>query len=1081
MRDGELVGVTGSVGSGKTTLLHALLGELPQRICVEGRVTWRASSNSSSSSSSSSNADRKIAYVPQKPFITSATLRENVLFGSPFVPDLYATVIASCGLTHDIALMEAGDATRIGDRGVNLSGGQRQRVAVARAAYRAAREVHDDDDKERAGVYKRRAPLSLVVMDDSLSACDAAVASLIFDRCLNTLLRHHPRVLVTHSSRFLPLCDTVAELKEGELSVCSGSQYLELIQELTKSSLAAAEQGERKEAAESRRGGETDQHDAKCSTPEAVAPAVPADASDISGASNEDAPATPVALQQDAMVAVVDTAVMVDVEIDATLSARDTTVVAIQADGANTDGGRSSDGKQQRGGCCRCGSGRTCWLIQHIVTGIGGRCYGTACFLLLVSDILVIEASVALLSLWVEDPLETNFKAWHYGVAYYVCVVVYWGTGFIRHQLFVCGSDAALGRLHASTVQSLLGAEYTFFASNEATPGAGGGGDVSKGKEQKEDDEDDVDTTSSSSSSSSTSAVNSMGTILDLFTNKTQTIENDVLVSTEMLGLGLGFASFAVVSCTGFVPWLAIPFVIGISVIVALFWSTNTAVQSVSLIEARRRVPLLDHVQESLAGLTTVRAFGETPTFATRFEARLDAHTQSVFSTQAVQSWFALRCNLLGGFFYTSVAACLLGRTQSPGVAGFLLVNACFAVTMIFNIVENKAALEVVGDARDLMRKYASLPQEQLVTNDHADGGGDGNVDKERGQGGEGGTGATGDATHSRTVVCPWDRGEGNGGAFTVELDNVSMRYERNIASSAIIAGTASATTTVPSIATPLVLRGVSFTLAAGESVGVVGRTGAGKSSLINVITRLVPSCGGRILFNGVNTDGFPLHTVRGAVTVISQESILFHGSLRLNLDPFSKHNDADLERVLRMVDPEGRHFIEKQGKGRGQAKEEGEGEGKGIGGSVVGVPGGRAGFSAGGVRREGQRGLDGLDGQIDEGGSNLSTGQVQLLCIARAMLRRPRLVLVDEATAALDEETDDVVQAALHRVFGGGEGGKTTMLHIAHRLRSIAQCDRVLVMDQGRLVEEGPPATLLRNPASRFAKMAEAQGGLGM
>ena len=145
------------------------------------------------------------------------------------------------------------------------------------------------------------------------------------------------------------------------------------------------------------------------------------------------------------------------------------------------------------------------------------------------------------------------------------------------------------------------------------------------------------------------------------------------------------------------------------------------------------------------------------------------------------------------------------------------------------------------------------------------------------------------------------------------------------------------------------------------------------------------------------------------------------------------------------------------------------------------GVPGGRAGFSAGGVRREGQRGLDGLDGQIDEGGSNLSTGQVQLLCIARAMLQRPRLVLVDEATAALDEETDDVVQAALHRVFGGGQGGKTTMLHIAHRLRSIAQCDRVLVMDQGHLVEEGPPATLLRDPTSRFAKMAEAQGGLGM
>ncbi|CAG9579293.1 putative ATP-binding cassette protein subfamily C,member 5 [Leishmania major strain Friedlin] len=220
----------------------------------------------------------------------------------------------------------------------------------------------------------------------------------------------------------------------------------------------------------------------------------------------------------------------------------------------------------------------------------------------------------------------------------------------------------------------------------------------------------------------------------------------------------------------------------------------------------------------------------------------------------------------------------------------------------------------------------------------------------------------------------------------------------------------------------PLVLRDVCFAVAPGQKVGVVGRTGSGKSTLLLAFLRLVEVCGGRMLVCGRDARDYGVRELRGLFSMIPQDPLLFDGTVRSNVDPFGRCGDAAVWRALRQVGMEERV--------RGEA--------------------------------------GGLDGRVQEGGANYSVGQRQLLCLARALLKRgSAFLLMDEATANVDPALDRQIQRTVQHTFRD-----YTVVTIAHRLHTVAACDVIFVMDQGRVLEFGSPRELVERQGSAFGAL---------
>jgi ABC-type multidrug transport system fused ATPase/permease subunit len=228
----------------------------------------------------------------------------------------------------------------------------------------------------------------------------------------------------------------------------------------------------------------------------------------------------------------------------------------------------------------------------------------------------------------------------------------------------------------------------------------------------------------------------------------------------------------------------------------------------------------------------------------------------------------------------------------------------------------------------------------------------------------------------------------------------------------------------------PLCLNEVVVNIKGGDRVGVVGRTGAGKSSLTLALFRILEAAAGRILIDGIDISTIGLRDLRSVVSIIPQDPQLFEGSIRNNIDPTNQASDADIWAAL-----EHAHLKD----------------------HIVNNMGGS------------------LDAEVAEGGSNLSAGQRQLVCFARALLRRTKILVLDEATSSIDLETDDAVQ----QILRGPDFKGVTTITIAHRINTIMDSDMVLVMDTGRVAEYDAPQALLANPDSLFAALVH-EAGLG-
>jgi ABC-type multidrug transport system fused ATPase/permease subunit len=441
--------------------------------------------------------------------------------------------------------------------------------------------------------------------------------------------------------------------------------------------------------------------------------------------------------------------------------------------------------------------------------------------------------------------------------------------------------------------------------------------------------------------------------------------------------------------------WSSYYFLAMLAPLVILYITVQTLFRKTSRelkrLEGVTRSPIFSAYQEALAGLDTIRAFDVSKQFDRANARRTDLNTSTYLHFQMASRWLALRLDFLGVATFCSVAAFALflplPEEQLP-VVGLALVYALQITGLLQWTVRTFIETENNMTAVERLEHYRSgIPKERLG----------------------GFVRRNDDGKTPLTVSEDWPQ---HGG---VVIKDLRMRYRPGL---------------------PLVLRGVTMTIRPQEKVGIVGRTGSGKSSIVQALFRIVESewdgsDGGDgnnegktknelspsfpksvIEIDGVDIARIPLHTLRSKMSVIPQDPVLFSGDIRKNLDPFAQHDDAELWKVLGLVELE--PFV---------------------------------------------RGLTGqLYHHVADSGENFSSGQRQLVCFARALLRKSKIIVMDEATASVDSETDRKLQEMIRTRFVG-----QTVICIAHRLETILDCDRVCVLDQGRVIEYAPVAELLR------------------
>ncbi|XP_075738556.1 ATP-binding cassette sub-family C member 3 isoform X2 [Rhipicephalus microplus] len=385
-------------------------------------------------------------------------------------------------------------------------------------------------------------------------------------------------------------------------------------------------------------------------------------------------------------------------------------------------------------------------------------------------------------------------------------------------------------------------------------------------------------------------------------------------------------------------------------------------------LESISRSPIYVHFSETVSGSSSIRAYGAGERFVARSNELTDINHSSFFPSIAASRWLSIRLEFLGYsiVFIAALLAVLTRETLSPGLAG-LSVSYALTVTSTLNmLVRATSDTETNLVAVERCFEYTRTPQE---------------------------------APWERPDFKPDDRWPTAG---RVVYDNYSTRYRNDL---------------------ELVLKGISCDINPGEKIGIVGRTGAGKSSLTLSLFRLIEAAGGAICIDGMDISYLGLYDLRSKLTIIPQDPVLFSGTLRSNLDPFDSMKDDELWRAL-----EHSHLKE----------------------YVAGL----------------EKGLEHI---ITEGGENISVGQRQLVCLARALLRKSRILILDEATAAVDMETDDLIQATIRREFAD-----CTIITIAHRLNTVLDYDRIMVLDRGQIVEFDAPRDLLKQETSVFYQLAK-------
>ncbi|KAF9194834.1 hypothetical protein BGZ51_007054 [Haplosporangium sp. Z 767] len=418
-------------------------------------------------------------------------------------------------------------------------------------------------------------------------------------------------------------------------------------------------------------------------------------------------------------------------------------------------------------------------------------------------------------------------------------------------------------------------------------------------------------------------------------------------------------------------PWLMLAVVPVFVIYYALALYYRTTSREVKRLDSNLRSHLYAFFSECLTGLGTLKAYNVVHRAIRKNEYRIDLNNRPYYLFQVGGRWLSIRINALGVAltFATVVLIVATRNTINPASAGLVLSYLARISGDLNWGVQRLSMLENNMNSAERMVHYMkNLVQERAAEKPEA-------------------------------KPDPSWPAQGQ-----ISFQNVSMRYRPEL---------------------PRVLRDISFEIAAGHKIGVVGRTGAGKSSLIQALFLLCELDAGHILIDGIDTQDIGTVDLRSHIAIIPQDPVLFQGTFRYNLDPLGKYSEQELWQALETSDLKA--YVVQEG---------------------------------------------GLDAMVAAQGENLSVGQRQLVCLSRALLAKSKIVVLDEATASVDMATDALIQKAVRIDFAAA-----TVVTIAHRLNTIIDYDRILVMNQGQLAEYDTPRNLLSSPDSLFSSMVDETG----
>ncbi|GJP36813.1 hypothetical protein CLOM_g21286 [Closterium sp. NIES-68] len=506
------------------------------------------------------------------------------------------------------------------------------------------------------------------------------------------------------------------------------------------------------------------------------------------------------------------------------------------------------------------------------------------------------------------------------------------------------------------------------------------------------------------------------GRLLNRFTRDMEQIDlqlPDTLLSYLSCLFQVVFAILVIVIVTP-------PFLLPLIPLLLLYRRIQTfyisASRELKRLDSLARSPIFAHFSETLTGLSTVRAFRRQLVFSVQNNRNLDRASQAYLAAMASNRWLGLRLELIGAScVFATACFCVVGGVAAAaaaaaaagggggssstgswaaGFAGLALTSA-LSITGYMNwMVRMNAELESQMNAVERILEYTTLPTEAP------------------------------DVVESCRPPVDWPQ------QGVIEAEGVVVRYRPEL---------------------PPVLKGLTFSIRAGEKVGVCGRTGSGKTTLSMALYRIVELSAGRIVIDGVDAATIGLRDLRSRLSLVPQDPVVFSGSIRWNLDPYSAASAGV--------------------GGESEMGSGGHGEGKRYGGGMRGDVELWEALTQAGVA-DAVRALPGqLDAEVAEGGGNLSVGQRQLLCLARALLRRSHVLVLDEATSNVDTATDAAVQAAVR----GGAFAACTVVTIAHRLHTIVDCHRVMLLEDGHVAELDSPTALLQVRGSRFSAFVDA------
>ncbi|KAK2805805.1 hypothetical protein FQN50_006081 [Emmonsiellopsis sp. PD_5] len=411
--------------------------------------------------------------------------------------------------------------------------------------------------------------------------------------------------------------------------------------------------------------------------------------------------------------------------------------------------------------------------------------------------------------------------------------------------------------------------------------------------------------------------------------------------------------------------------------------------------EAVLRSTVFSQFSEAVSGVSSIRAYGLQDQFVSRLRAAIDNMDSAYFLTFSNQRWLSIRLDAIGYMvvFVTGILVVTSRFNVSPSISGLVLSYILAISQMMQFTIRCLADVENSMNATERIHHYGTELDEEAPL-------------------------------HLIELDSQWPQ------TGAISFSDVQMRYRAGL---------------------PLVLQGLNMDIRGGERIGIVGRTGAGKSSIMSALFRITELSGGSIKIDGIDIATIGLNDLRSRLAIIPQDPALFRGTVRSNIDPFNEHTDLELWSALRQA-----HLVSPEATTAKETPPSSDSIDDQAPSPTANQP---------------QQRIH-LDTVVEEEGLNFSLGQRQLMALARALVRDSRIIVCDEATSSVDFETDRKIQETMAQGFKG-----KTLLCIAHRLRTIIHYDRICVMDQGRIAEMDVPLKLWERKDGIFRGMCDRSG----